>query len=226
MAVSTGEIPPEASPAPKEAVGIDLGIKDAAVTSNGERLEAIRFYRDAQCKLATLQRRGHLRQAKRLHRRIRRRRQDACHQFSRRIINTYQNIVVGDVSSLKLVKTRMATAVLDSGWGLLRQMLQYKGEHASRSVQIVNERNTTRACSNCGSLTGPKGLRHLAVRAWICVRCGVSHDRDVNSARNILASGFRCGTSVSGNELSLVEHPPSQIPNLRAAESDAQQAAA
>ena len=105
----------EPSVAPREAVGIDLGIKDAAVTSDGDRLEALRFYRDAQSKLGALQKRGHLRQAKRLHRRIRRRRLDACHQFSRRMVNTYQTIIVGDVSSLKLAKTRMAKSVLDSG---------------------------------------------------------------------------------------------------------------
>jgi putative transposase len=216
----------ESTVAAKEAVGIDLGLKDAAVTSDGERLEAIRFYRDTQCKLGLLQRRGHLRQAQRLHRRIRRRRQDACHQFSRRIIATYQNIVVGDVSSLKLAKTRMAKAVLDCGWGMLRRMLLYKGEYAGRSVKVVNERNTTRACSNCASHTGPKGLRHLAVRTWVCVRCGVSHDRDVNSARNILASGSRCGTSVSGNESSPEERAPSQTSGLREAASHALRAAA
>lgn len=146
----------ELAVAPKESVGIDLGIKDVAVTSDGDRLEAIRFYRDARRKLGALQRRGHRRQAKRLHRTIRRRRQDICHRFSRRIVNTYQNIIVGDVSSLKLAKTTLATAVLDSGWGMLKQMLLYKGEYAGRSVKVVNERNTTRACSNCGSLTGPR----------------------------------------------------------------------
>jgi putative transposase len=186
------ELTGEPTVAPRDAVGIDLGIKDAAVTSDGDRLEAIRFYRDAQRKLGALQRHGHLRQAKRLHRRIRRRRLDACHQFSRRMINTYQTIIVGDVSSLKLAKTRMATSVLDSGWGMLKQMLLYKGEDAGRSVVIVNERNTTRACSNCGSLTGPRGLRHLAVRSWACANCGELHDRDVNAARNILTTGFRC----------------------------------
>jgi len=212
--------------APKEAVGIDLGLKDAAVTSDGERLEAIRFYRDAQDRLGLLQRRGHRRQATRLHRRIRRRRQDACHKFSRKIVNTYQNIVVGDVSPLKLAKTRMAKAVLDSGWSTLRGMLRYKSAYACGSLQIVNERNTTRACSNCGSLTGPKGLKQLVVRTWVCVRCGVSHDRDVNAARNILASGFRCGTPVSGNEPSPAQRSPSQIPHLREAGSDALQVAA
>jgi len=66
--------------APRAAVGIDLGIKNVAVTSDGERLEAIRFYRDAQCRLKALQRRAHRRQAQRLHRKIRRRRLNACHQ--------------------------------------------------------------------------------------------------------------------------------------------------
>src|SRR5262249_30911484 len=114
------EVAGEQRAAARESVGIDLGVKEAAVTSDGERLEAIRFYRDAERRLAMVQRRGHRRQAKRLHRKIRRRRQEACHQFSRRIVNAYQNIVVGDVSSPKLVKTRMAKSVLDSGWGMLR----------------------------------------------------------------------------------------------------------
>jgi putative transposase len=74
--------------------------------------------------------------------------------------------VVGDVSSLKLVKTRMAKSVLDSSWGTLKRMLQYKGEHAGRSVVVVSERNTTRACSFCGTLSGPAGKDMLGVRQW------------------------------------------------------------
>jgi putative transposase len=216
----------EPTVAPKEAVGIDLGLKDVAVTSDGGRLEALRFYRDGQRKLGALQRRGHLRQAKRLHRRIRRRRLEACHRFSRKMVNTYQTIIVGDVSSPKLARTRMAKSVLDSGWGMLRMQLQYKGQQAGRRVEVVNERNTTRECSNCRSLTGPSGLRHLVVRLWVCANCGVLHDRDVNSARNILATGFRCGTSVSGNEPSPAQRPPSQINPLREAGSDAVRAGA
>jgi putative transposase len=139
---------------------VDLGIKAAAVTSDGERLEALRFYRDAQHRIGALQRRGHMRQAKRMHRRIRRRRQDACHQFSRKMINTYQKIFEGDVSSLKLARTRMAKSVLDCGWGLLKRFLQYKGECAGRTVKIIDGRNTSRSCSSCGALSGPSGLRH------------------------------------------------------------------
>ena len=98
----------------------------------------------------------------------------------------YQRIVVGDVSSLQLVKTRMAKSVLDSGWGMLRVMLQYKGQQAGRIVQIVSERNTSRTCSSCGSLSGPQGVNGLRVRHWMCCDCGESHDRDINAAKCIL----------------------------------------
>jgi IS605 OrfB family transposase len=78
-------------------------------------------------------------------------RADALHKFSRRIVERYDCIVVGDVSSTALVKTRMAKSVLDDGWGMLKRMLAYKGEHADRSVTVVSERNTTRACSGSHS---------------------------------------------------------------------------
>ena len=80
-------------------------------------------------------------------------------------MNTYQTIVVGDVSRVKLVRTRMAKAVLDSGWGLLRAQLQVKGEHAGSSVRVVSERNTRRTCAACGALTGPAGVNGLRVRS-------------------------------------------------------------
>ena len=195
--------------AKEEAVGIDLGLKAVAVTSEGERLEAGRFYRDLEGRIAQAQRRGHRRQAKRLHRKAARCRADALHKFSGQMVQRYQNIYVGDVSSPQLVKTRIAKSVLDSGWGMLRHFLQYKGEHAGRSVIIVNESYTTRTCSGCGALTGPAGPDMLAVRSWSCDYCGEWHERDVNAARNILLFGSRCRTSVSGNEPSS-SAPPSQ----------------
>jgi putative transposase len=195
------EYPAEQRPAPEESVGIDLGLKDIAVTSDGERLEAGRFYRGVELRIAQAQRRGHRRQAKRLHRKAARRRADTLHKFSRGIVNQYEMIFVGDVSSRKLVKTRMAKSVLDSGWSMLKRMLQYKGEHAGRSVEVVDERNTTRACSFCGALLGPKGKDMLVVRHWECSECGAEHDRDVNAGRNILFVGLRKRASVRGNEL-------------------------
>jgi len=185
--------------APLEAVGIDLGLKAIATTSDGETLEAGRWTHGAASKLAQAQRRGHKRQAKRIHRKIARQRQDALHKFTTGIVSRYQNIAIGDVSSTKLIQTRMAKSVLDSGWGMLRRMVEYKGEHAGRSVQIVDENYTTRACSGCGSLSGPSGQAMLVVRQWVCADCGESHDRDVNAARNILARS-RCAPPSAGNE--------------------------
>ncbi len=174
--------------APREAVGLDLGLKSTVATSDGQKLEAGQFFRQLEQKIAQAQRRGHKRQAKRLHRRPARRRNDSLHKFSRRLVTHYQTIVVGDVSSTQLTKTRLAKAVLDAGWGMLKTQLSYKGRGAGRRVVIVSEKNTTRACSDCGALTGPAGLDMPGVRTWICGECGGTHDRDVNAAKNILSA--------------------------------------
>jgi putative transposase len=213
------------APAPLEAVGIDLGLTETAATSDGDKLMAGQFYRGIESKIAQAQRRGHKRQAKRLHRKAARRRKDTLHRFSRQIVDQYQHIFIGDVSSLKLAKTRMAKSVLDAGWGMLKAQLQYKGQQAGRCVSIVNEKNTTRTCSSCRALTGPSGLDRLVVRRWVCRECGDTHDRDVNAARNILAAG-RCSPSVRGNESSLSSAPPSQTSSGCEARIRARKAAA
>jgi putative transposase len=204
----------EQTVAPRESVGIDLGLKTIATTSDGEKLEAGKWTARFADKLAMAQRRGHKRQAKRIHRKIANCRKDALHQFSRKMVDQYQNIVVGDVSSLKLAKTKMAKSVLDSGWGMLKTQLQYKGQQAGRSVSVVSEKYTSVTCSSCGCASGPRGVNGLIVRSWICSECGDSHDRDVNAARNILI-GSRCLTSVRGNELSLSPVPPSRLRKRR-----------
>lgn len=179
-----------ASELPAKAVGIDLGLKDIATTSDGQALAAGRWYRDSESKIAQAQRRGHKRHAKRLQRTAANRRKDALHKFSTALVKDYGAIYIGDVSSTKLAKTRMAKSVLDSGWGMLKAMLQHKGHRAGRIVEVVDERFTTQACSHCGSLTGPKGRTGLVVRGWSCSDCGAEHSRDVNAARNILARGL------------------------------------
>lgn len=140
--------------------------------------------------MADAQRRGHKRQAKRINRKVADCRKDALHKFSTALVRDAGAIYIGDVSSVKLAKTSMAKSVQDSGWGMLKTMLQYKGDHAGRIVEIVNERFTTRACADCGSLCGPSGRTGLVVRGWTCVDCGVTQDRDINAARNILARGL------------------------------------
>lgn len=193
-------------PAASQAVGIDLGLKSLACTSDGDRLDGGRFYRDLERKIAEAHRRGHQRQAKRLYRDTANRRRDALHKFSRKIVNQYGHIVVGDMSITKLRTTHVAKALFDSGLGMLKKLLEYKSQQAARSFSVVSESNTSVTCSSCGSLSGPRGVNGLIVRQWVCVRCGTRHDRDVNAARNILRRA-QAWASVRGNEPATNAYP-------------------
>jgi putative transposase len=195
--------------AARESIGLNLGPTNAVATSDGDKLEAGHFYRHIEQKITLARRCGHKRRAKCLRRTAARRRNDALHKFSRKIVDRYKTILIGDVSALELAKTHMAESVLNPGWGMLKTQLQYKGQQAGRSVLIVNENYTTRECSSCKAHTGPSGLDVLAVRIWVCSECGDTHDRDINAARNILSAG-RCPSSVRGNESS-----PSVVPPTR-----------
>lgn len=160
-----------------------------ATCSDGARLENGRFYRDLEPKLAIAQRAGKKARVRAIHAKIANRRRDALHQFSRALVKRCGTLIVGDVSARKLVKTPMAKSVLDAGWSQLKTMLAYKCAHAGIVFKEVNEAYTTRTCSSCGSLSGPQGVNGLRMREWTCSECGVTHDRDVNAARNILAVG-------------------------------------
>lgn len=175
---------------PTKVIGVDLGLKAVATTSDGDVLPAGRWtYRFAD-KLSNAQRYGHQRQAKLIHRRIANCRKDALHKFSTKLVRKYGAIYVGDVSSSQLKKTRMAKSVSDAGWAMLRTMLHAKGHRAGCIVEDIDEKYTTQTCSSCGSVNGPKGKAGLVVREWTCADCGTVHDRDVNAARNILARGL------------------------------------
>jgi IS605 OrfB family transposase len=173
------------------AIGIDLGLKDVATCSDGRKLENGRFYRDLEEQLAVSQRSGNKKRTRAIHAKITNRRKDALHKFSRQLVNQHGEIYVGDVSPQKLTQTRMAKSVLDAGWGQLKTMLAYKCDHAGTIFRVVDERYTTQTCSCCGAKpdSRPKGIAGLGIREWTCSECGVTHDRDVNAARNILAAG-------------------------------------
>jgi putative transposase len=173
----------------QEAIGIDLGLKDVATCSDGTRLENGRFYRDLEPKLAIAQRAGKKARVRAIHAQIASRRKDAAHKFSRALVERCGTIIVGDISPTQLAKTTMAKSVLDAGWGQLKTMLSYKCAHAGIVFKEVGEKYTTRTCSSCGSVNGPQGVNGLRIREWDCSECGVTHDRDVNAARNILAAG-------------------------------------
>ncbi len=177
-------------PTLSQPIGIDLGLNDLATLSDGRKIEAQRFYRDLEPKLATAQRAGKKGRVRAIHAKIANRRKDFLHQLSSRLVREHGCIVVGDVNAQALAQGRHAKSVLDAGWSTLRSMLQYKSDDAAVWCLEVSERNTTRGCSQCGGMTGPCGVQDLAVRRWTCQACGTDHDRDVNAARNILARGL------------------------------------
>ena len=179
--------------APTSELGIDLGLKDFAAHSDGAKVAAERFYRDLEPALAVAQRAGKKNRAKAIHAKISNRRKDFLHKLSTDSVRENRVIIVGNVNASALAKTSMAKSVLDAGWSAYRTMLQYKGlpfgDCAGSVVREVNESFSTQDCSACGAREGPKGLSGLAVRFWTCGGCGVTHDRDVNGARNILLTG-------------------------------------
>ena len=171
------------------SVGIDLGLKECATTSDGQVLVG-RNYRKLENELGIAQRANRKKQVKAIHAKIKNRRKDELHKFSSSLVNEYGAIFVGNVSSQKLIKTKMAKSTLDAGWGMLKVMLGYKSHWANVIFEEVNESYSTQTCSQCGSIEGPKGLKGLGIREWFCASCGEKHDRDVNAAKNILRVGL------------------------------------
>jgi putative transposase len=179
----------EAKPSAGTAsVGIDLGLKECATTSAGDKLEG-RWYRANEKALATAQRARKKQRVKAIHAKTASQRKDALHKFSTKLVAENAAIFVGDVASAKLVKTKMAKSTLDAGWSMLKTMLEYKSHQAGIVFEEVNESYSTQTCSQCASIEGPKGLKGLGIRQWTC-GCGAAHDRDVNAARNIAARGL------------------------------------
>lgn len=180
----------------RRTVGIDLGLKTLATLSDGVELSRENLTRKYEQQLAMAQRARKKKRVTAIHARIRNKRKDWNHKATTRLVREYDRIVVGNVNSSKLKKTRMAKSVSDAGWADLKQMLAYKAMALGVEYKEVNESWSTVTCSDCGSRSGPQGLRELAVREWVCVKCGSMHLRDVNAAKNILRTGL--GTPIKG----------------------------
>ncbi len=173
------------------SVGIDLGLKTPATTSDGAKLEG-RWYRNNEKKLAAAQRANKKERVRAIHAKIKNQRKDALHKFTTELVKNYGAVFVGNVSSKGLVKTRMAKSTYDASWAMIKTTLKYKCNHAGVVYEEVNESYTTQSCSCCGSIptSSPKGRAGLGIREWTCSDCGTTHDRDVNAAKNILAVGY------------------------------------
>src|SRR6516164_2240227 len=170
-------------------IGIDLGLKTLATLSDGSKIENPRHLARYAEKLAIAQRAGCKDKALAINAKIKNCRKHHHHIESARLAKEYRLIVAGNVNASALVRTSMAKSVLDAGWSQFREFLRYTAvRHGGKYIE-VSERFSTQSCSVCGALGGPQGREGLVVRGWVCAHCGVAHDRDVNSAVNILVSG-------------------------------------
>jgi len=172
-----------------KAIGIDLGLKEFLTTSDGLKVKAEQIYRKSENDLATAQRANKKNRVRAIHAKIKNRRADMLHKLSTKLVGDNAAIFVGNVSSSKLARTNMGKSVNDAGWYMFKKMLEYKSIRAQVFFEEVNEAWSTQTCSACGCIAGPKGLAGLNEREWTCV-CGVTHDRDINSAAIILARGL------------------------------------
>ncbi len=176
-------------------IGIDVGLNSFLTTSQEEKIHNPRYLRESEQKLAQIQRkhskkklRSKNRAKSRLkvaecHEKINNQRTDFLHKLSRSFVNNFQLIAFEKLIIKGMVKNRyLAKSIADASWGKFLQMLTYKAEEASLYAIGVNPQNTSQICSSCGKIV-PKSL---AVRIHKCPHCGLTIDRDINAARNIL----------------------------------------
>jgi putative transposase len=220
-----------ADPAPLpptgRAVGIDLGLTDFAVLSDGRRIANPRHLVRKAANLARYQRRmarkvkGSANRRKaaakvaRAHRKVRAARTDFLHKTSTRLVGDHDLLAVEDLAVKNLVRNRaLARAIADCGWGAFRRMLGYKAARAGRHLVVVDRfYPSSKLCSGCGYLLA--GLS-LSMRIWQCPACGARHDRDLNAAKNVLAAGravAACGADVSHSGSPRVQSAVKQEPS-------------
>ena len=185
------------------SVGIDLGIKDLLITSDGEKFDNIRITKKYENKLAKEQRvlahkqkfsKNYEKQRikiARIYEKIHNTRIDYLHKISHQLISENQVIVSEDLAVSNMVKNHnLAKAISDCGWYELTRQLTYKAEWNGRTyIKIGRYVPSSQTCNVCGYVN--KDTKDLSVREWTCPECGTVHDRDVNAAINILNEGMR-----------------------------------
>ncbi len=181
---------------PKNAVGVDVGLKSLLTLHNGDTIANPRWLRHSEKKVAKEQRRQarkikgsnnrHKQNQKvaQLHRKIRNQRKDFHHKLSRKLVDIYDLIVYENLTITNLVKnSHLAKSISDAGWGQFMCFTEYKAADAGTLVEYVSAYNTTQLCSRCGKLV-PKTL---ATRTHSCPYCELDLTRDHNSAITILS---------------------------------------
>ena len=188
-------------PDPERTVGLDLGLTDAVVTSDGARIAAPRFYRRSHRRLRRAQRvlsrrkKGSAncdrarRQVARIHRKIADQRNDVCHKLTTALVKNHDAVCIEDLSVTGLARTKLATSMMDASMGTIRRQLTYKGAWYRTPVVAVGRfYPSSRLRYECGY---KNDALTLSDRRWTCPSCETTLDRDLNAARNIKREGLR-----------------------------------
>lgn len=186
-------------PVGRPAVGIDMGLETFAALSTGEMIENPRWFRTSEKELAVLQRRRSrcvrssrkyrelTRQIRCLHEHIANQRRDFQHKVSTELVKRFGFIAVENLNIKGLARSHVSKSIADAGWSYFLDMLSYKAEKAGRQFVAVNPNGTSQCCSGCGC----RVEKSLSVRTHSCPHCGLTLNRDVNAALNVLSRGLR-----------------------------------
>ena len=179
-------------------VGIDLGIKEFAITSDGEMFSNPKWLNKSEKRLRKLQkdlsrkqkgsnnrRKDRLKVAK-LHEKISNQRKDYLHKISHYIISENQVIVIEDLKVSNMIKNhKLAKSIANVSWFEFRRQLEYKSEWYGRELIIApSNYASSQLCSNCGNKSSQ--TKDLSCRTYICPVCGMEMDRDINASKNLL----------------------------------------
>ena len=188
--------------AEKKCVGLDMGIKNFAVSSNGIKYPNPKYLEQSEKKLDYLKEqlnrktRGSANWEKqriklaRLQEHIANQRRDTLHKLSTSLVREYDVICIEDLDIKKMIEnSHVSKKIRDAAWGEFHRQLKYKAQWYGKEVSVVSQYYaSSQLCSVCGEKF--PSTKNLFVREWVCPSCRAEHDRDYNAAKNILNEGL------------------------------------